>query len=86
MDKILDIQTYVDQVLAVYAQGNATEHSYRSALKSLFDSIEPTKVSAQNEPKRQTDVGAPDFSFHRHDKTGGKPSSAIVKPRTWVMI
>ena len=37
----MDIAAYLDQVRAKYASGQATEHSYRPALQSLFESIDP---------------------------------------------
>ncbi len=46
----------------MHAQGTASEHSYRPALTKLFASVDPN-IKVQNEPKKLTDVGAPDFSF-----------------------
>lgn len=62
----MDILSYFNKLITIYSRGNATEHSYRSALQTLFDSISPD-ITVQNEPKRLIDVGAPDFSFHRGD-------------------
>lgn len=62
----MDILGYFNELVAIHARGNATEHSYRPALQKLFDGIDP-EIKSQNEPKRLTDVGAPDFSFHRGD-------------------
>jgi len=45
------------KVQAVYRTGKATEHSYRSAIESLFTALH---VTALNEPKR-VKCGAPDF-------------------------
>ncbi len=59
------LNDFLSEVMAVHQAGDATEHSYRPALKKLFDSIH-TKVTAQNEPKREK-VGAPDFVFRRGD-------------------
>ena len=61
----MDIQSYLDQVRAKYASGQATEHSYRPALQSLFESIDPA-LTVINEPKR-SDAGMPDFLFRRGD-------------------
>lgn len=66
----VDILFYFNELIAIHARGNATEHSYRPALQKLFDSIDP-EIKSQNEPKRLTDVGAPDFSFHRGDVVVG---------------
>lgn len=66
----MDILGYFNELIAIHARGNATEHSYRPALQRLFDGIDPA-IKSQNEPKRLTDVGAPDFSFHRGDVVVG---------------
>ncbi|CAN5906263.1 hypothetical protein BH23ACT11_BH23ACT11_00270 [soil metagenome] len=42
----------------------AREHAYRPALNALLDSLEPDHT-ATNEPKRMTDVGAPDLIVAR---------------------
>jgi hypothetical protein len=47
---------------------NATEHTHRAALASLLESLE-TGLMATNEPRRMTDVGAPDYILTR----GGVP-------------
>lgn len=62
----MDILGYFNELLAIHGRGNATEHSYRPALQKLFDGV-ASEIKSQNEPKRLTDVGAPDFSFHRGD-------------------
>ena len=60
----MDITGYLNEIRALSASGQATEHSYRPALERLFKSIDPT-LDVINEPKRLTDVGAPDFVFNR---------------------
>lgn len=60
----MDIAGYFDEIVTVYQRGNATEHSYRPALTKLFNTI-TAEIVATNEPQHLTDVGAPDFSFHR---------------------
>ena len=55
--------SFLDQVRAKYASGQATEHSYRPALQSLFESIDPA-LTVINEPKK-SDAGMPDFLFQR---------------------
>ena len=59
----MDISGYLDQVRGKYASGQATEHSYRPALPSLFESIDPA-LTVINEPKK-SDAGMPDFLFQR---------------------
>lgn len=60
-----DIAAYVDAIAATWRSGNATEHSYRPALYTLFASLSET-VTVTNEPRRIA-VGAPDFIFMRGD-------------------
>lgn len=57
------VQDYLTKVRAKYATGDATEHSYRSALEALFESSAPD-IAALNEPKRVA-CGAPDFIITR---------------------
>lgn len=59
----MDIQSYLDEIRAKYASGQATEHSYRPALQSLFESIDPA-LTVINEPKK-SDAGMLDFLFQR---------------------
>ena len=61
----MNIHGFVSEVQKIYATGAATEHSYRSALQSLFSSI-GGNVVALNEPKR-VQCGAPDFLINRCD-------------------
>jgi len=53
------IQAYLQEVTQVYQKGNATEHTYRPALKRLLESF-GNDILAVNEPKRIA-CGAPDF-------------------------
>ena len=53
------LQVYFQEVNQVYQGQNATEHSYRPALKKLIDSLD-SGIQAINEPKRIA-CGAPDF-------------------------
>lgn len=55
---------YLDEIRKLRESGVTTEHSFRPALARLFQSIDPT-LEVINEPKRLTDVGAPDFVFNR---------------------
>lgn len=61
---MIQIATYLDQVRGKFASGHATEHSYRPALQSLFESIDPT-LTVINEPKK-SEAGMPDFLFERN--------------------
>lgn len=62
----MDIQGYLNEIRALYASGQTTEHSFRPALAKLFKAIDPA-LTVINEPKHITDVGAPDFVFNRGD-------------------
>ncbi|MCK4277055.1 MAG: N-6 DNA methylase [Phycisphaerae bacterium] len=54
---------YLREIGETYAAGNATEHSYRPALKTLVESF-AKGVTAMNEPKREK-CGAPDLIVTR---------------------
>jgi len=53
------IKDYITQLNTLYLSGNATEHSYRTAIKEMLESI-LTGLQIINEPKRKK-YGAPDF-------------------------
>jgi predicted helicase len=53
------LRNYLATVQKAYQAGNATEHTHRSALQELLESLFPG-VTATNEPKR-VKCGAPDF-------------------------
>ena len=57
------IADFLDKVIRIYNGGHATEHSYRPALETLFNSLSDD-VTAINEPKRVA-CGAPDFILQR---------------------
>ncbi|MFR9543837.1 MAG: N-6 DNA methylase [Rikenellaceae bacterium] len=61
----MTIQEYIKDLNTQYATGNATEHSYRPALKSLLDTLLP-KHTIVNEPKR-SECGAPDYIIQKDD-------------------
>jgi predicted helicase len=61
----MDIAGYLNEIRKLAASGQATEHSYRPALERLFKSIDDSLIVI-NEPRRLTDVGAPDFVFNRN--------------------
>jgi hypothetical protein len=66
----MDITGYLNEIRSLAASGQATEHSYRPALERLFKSIDDG-LTVINEPKRLTDVGAPDFVFNRNGVSVG---------------
>lgn len=53
------VGVFIDEVKRIHEEGDATEHSYRPALKKLLESIRNDRV-ALNEPKASA-CGAPDF-------------------------
>ena len=57
------LRNYLRKIEKIYQTGNATEHTYRSALEELLRAFDPT-VIATNEPKRIV-CGAPDFIVTR---------------------
>lgn len=61
------IANYVQHLNRTYRQGDATEHSYRSALENLLHRLGGRHVEAVNEPRRNIDCGAPDFKVKRAD-------------------
>ena len=67
---INEITQYIDELNQVYKAGNATEHTYRPALKSLLENIVRAKnfspVQVTNEPKRIA-CGAPDYIVTRNE-------------------
>jgi len=58
---------YLFNINQRFLQGNATEHTYRSDLQVLIESIIPD-IRATNEPKRQS-CGAPDYIITKIDKS-----------------
>ena len=56
---------YLDNIARRYAQGNATEHTFRGDLQQLIESLVPD-IRATNEPKRQF-CGAPDYILTRKE-------------------
>jgi predicted helicase len=57
------INIFIKKVTSIYETGVATEHSYRSAIESLFTDLSAS-IRALNEPKRVA-CGAPDFIVQR---------------------
>jgi len=54
------IQDYLKDIAQKLAKGNATEHTYRSALSNLSAALLSSNYALTNEPKRQA-CGAPDY-------------------------
>ncbi|MEH6646295.1 type ISP restriction/modification enzyme [Sulfitobacter sp.] len=59
------ISDFMAKVQAIHATGEATEHSYRSAIEFLFSGLDEN-TTALNEPKR-VKCGAPDFIINQGD-------------------
>ena len=64
------VNEYIKAVEKELAAGNTTEHSYRPALKTLLQSLNPA-ITATNEPQHITAVGAPDFRIRQKQVTTG---------------
>jgi len=58
-----EISQYIAELNRIFKAGNATEHSYRPALKSLLENL-TSGLTITNEPKR-IDCGAPDYIVTR---------------------
>jgi predicted helicase len=56
--------TYLDEIKKNLAHGDATEHTHRSALQALLQSV-AKGITATNEPKHIPIIGAPDFKISR---------------------
>ena len=54
------LEKYITDIRKEYSTNRATEHTYRTALKNLIESIDE-KIIAVNEPKQIPGVGAPDY-------------------------
>jgi len=62
------IAAYLDGIQKEYQKGNATEHSYRAALKNLIESL-GDEITATNEPKH-IECGAIDYIVSKNTKHG----------------
>ena len=60
-----EIIQYITELNQIHKAGNATEHTYRPALKSLLEKI-TTGLTVTNEPKRIA-CGAPDYIVTRNE-------------------
>jgi hypothetical protein len=63
------IKQFIKNIERELQAGNATEHTHRTSLKLLVESIDP-QVTATNEPKRIA-CGAPDYIITRDGFTIG---------------
>ena len=59
------LRAYLRDLRKERRSGQATEHSYRPALKKLIEAAGPTGIQAVNEPT-QGEYGAPDFIVHQN--------------------
>ena len=79
------VSTYLKNIEKALSAGNATEHSYRPALKEFIESLSED-IEATNEPKREQ-CGAPDFIITKgktpigyiETKDVGKPLDIIER-------
>ena len=67
MPNINEFRAYVKSLNENLALGNATEHTHRSALESLIESV-CDGITATNEPKR-IECGAPDYAVTKDGAT-----------------
>ena len=71
-----EITSYIAELNRIYKAGNATEHTYRPALKLLLEKM-TTGLTITNEPKR-IDCGAPDYIVTRNtSQSAGVPIGYI---------
>jgi len=68
-DSLKAFNAYIRTIEKELALGNATEHTHRPALKTLFESL-AEGIVATNEPRR-VECGAPDFVLTRGSATIG---------------
>ena len=61
-------RTYRTAIQQALRAGDATEHTYRPALKTLLEALD-TEIVATNEPKR-VECGAPDYAVSRAQALG----------------
>jgi hypothetical protein len=60
-----EINRYIAEIDKIYRSGKGTEHSYRPALKALFEAM-TSGLTITNEPKRIA-CGAPDYIITKGD-------------------
>lgn len=59
-----EIKKYLQEVRKIYSGGDYTEMTYRTSFETLIESLNP-EYDLTHEPKRVTDIGAPDFKAFR---------------------
>jgi len=80
-----NIAQYIAEINRIYRAGNATEHTYRPALKSLLEAM-ANGLTVTNEPKRIA-CGAPDYIVTRKEiPVGYVEAKDIVTARDSVVI
>jgi predicted helicase len=60
----MSFRAYLQQIEAALCAGDSTEHTHRPALKLLIESL-GKGIIATNEPKRDEEIGAPDYIVTR---------------------
>ena len=68
------IKNYIKELNNSFKTGDATEHTFRPALKTLLESIfenNGNTIRVINEPKHISGIGAPDFILKENDITLG---------------
>ena len=68
-DELKSIQNYIHTIEKKLALGDATEHTHRSALETMVESL-AEGITATNEPKH-IECGAPDFILRKGSVTVG---------------
>ncbi len=68
-DELKSIQNYIHTIEKKLALGDATEHTHRSALETMVESL-AEGITATNEPKH-IECGAPDFILRKGSVTAG---------------
>ncbi len=68
-DTLKPFRDYLQAIEKKLALGDATEHTHRSALEALVESLQPG-ITATNEPSR-IECGAPDFVVTKGSATIG---------------
>lgn len=63
------LRTYIKSLEQELSAGNSTEHTHRTAIKTLFETLTPG-ITATNEPRR-IECGAPDFIISKSAMTIG---------------
>ena len=63
------VSAYFAEIVQTHERGDATEHTYRPALKTLVETFDPN-IIATNEPARQR-CGAPDYILTKNNRPLG---------------